>query len=95
MPKIAKVIQRTCPRCATRTAHQVSWVKKGPASTLSKIARIKDKKRGTGNKGKFSKVPAKKKKQSKRPHLLVSCTTPACTHKTNLTRPRSIRFEIK
>ena len=75
--------------------HHVSVVKKGKPSALSKINRTKNKKRETGNRGKFSKLPAKKVKTSKRLHLIARCTTAQCRGNSNLVRPRCIKFEIR
>ena len=82
MAKILRNIQKKCESCNKKTLHTLSIVKKGKASALSKINRIKSKKRTTCNQGKFSKVPASKIKSSKRPHILSICSQ--CKRKSNV-----------
>ena len=45
-----------------------------------------------GNLGRYSKVPAKKCKKSKKPHLLATCSI--CKLSTNICRPRCVKYTI-
>ncbi|MDL5502579.1 MAG: 50S ribosomal protein L44e, partial [Candidatus Methanoperedens sp.] len=52
--KIPKNFNTYCPSCKTHTPHVVERVKKGQASTLTRIVRQKARHTGIGNSGKFS-----------------------------------------
>jgi len=55
--KIPKKFRTYCPFCKTHTEHTVERVKKGKASSMTRITRQKHRQTGIGNSGKFSKVP--------------------------------------
>ncbi len=71
--KIPKNFNTYCPVCKTHTPHVVERVKKGQASTLTRITRQKYRHTGIGNSGKFSKVPGGDK-PTKRINLRYRCT---------------------
>src|SRR5659263_368364 len=70
--KIPKNFNTYCPSCKTHTLHVVERVKKGQASTLTRIVRQKARHTGIGNSGKFSKVPGGESPQS-----ALTCDTDA------------------
>jgi len=71
--KIPKKFNTYCPFCRTHTQHIIEKVKKGKASSLTRITRQKHRQTGIGNSGKFSKVPGGDK-PTKRVHLKYKCT---------------------
>ncbi|CAG1008950.1 MAG: 50S ribosomal protein L44e [Candidatus Methanoperedens sp.] len=90
--KIPKNFNTYCPSCKTHTLHVVERVKKGQASTLTRIVRQKARHTGIGNSGKFSKVPGGDK-PTKRINLRYRCKTCKKAHQ----KPkcfRSGKFEI-
>ena len=98
MCKIPSSVMRTCFVCETSTLHKVKAVKSNTPSAHSKINRTKARKPGTGNRGKFSKVVAKKVKTSKKPHLTIYCSmaTLGDRHvKRNMIRPRTNRYVLQ
>jgi large subunit ribosomal protein L44e len=71
--KLPQKFNRYCPYCKTHTLHAVEKVRKGVASTLTRIVRQKARHTGIGNSGKFSKVPGGDK-PTKRINLRYRCT---------------------
>jgi len=70
--KMPKKYKTYCPHCKTHTEHEVEKVKKGRASTLTRIERQKARSFGIGNRGKFSKVPGGDK-PTKKVHIRLRC----------------------
>lgn len=91
MAKIPNLIVRICTTCG-KSNHTVKEIKKGKVSSTSHIERQKKRMGSRGNLGKWSKVPQKKVKTSKKPHLLISCST--CNKCRNLCRPRTVKLEV-
>lgn len=71
--KMPKKFMAYCPYCKKHQEHEVERVKKGRASTLTRIERQKKRSFGIGNRGKFSKVPGGDK-PTKRLNLRYRCT---------------------
>ncbi|HEY9245999.1 MAG TPA: 50S ribosomal protein L44e [Candidatus Methanoperedens sp.] len=71
--KMPKKFNTYCPVCRTHTLHAVERVKKGQASSLTRITRQKYRHTGIGNSGKFSKVPGGDK-PTKRINLRYRCS---------------------
>ena len=90
--KIPSKISRTCKKCG-KSSFSVKEVKKGPVSSTTLVARRIKRWGSRGNLGRYSKVPAKKVKTSKKPNLLITCVT--CNVSTNLCRPRCVKYTIK
>ncbi|CAD7773564.1 50S ribosomal protein L44e [Candidatus Methanoperedenaceae archaeon GB50] len=90
--KIPKNFRTYCPYCKTHTVHTAERVKKGRASSLTRINRQKKRQTGIGNSGKFSKVPGGDK-PTKRVNLRYRCNECKKAH----IRPcfRASRFELK
>lgn len=90
--KIPKKFKTYCPFCKTHTEHVAERVKKGKASTMTRIARQKKRQSGIGNSGKFSKVPGGDK-PTKRVSLRYRCSECKRAHQ----RPcfRAKKFEFK
>ncbi|OPY29737.1 MAG: 50S ribosomal protein L44e [Methanocella sp. PtaU1.Bin125] len=70
--KMPKKFRTYCPFCKTHQEHEVERVKKGRASTLTRIERQKRRSFGIGNRGKFSKVPGGDK-PTKRVNIRYRC----------------------
>ncbi len=89
--KMPKKLKTHCPYCKKHTMHEVEKVKKGRTSTLTWIARQKERTKGIGNLGKFSKVPGGDK-PTKRVFLCYRCTECKKAHQ----RPcfRASKFEL-
>nr|WP_243685157.1 hypothetical protein [Methanosarcina barkeri] len=62
--KIPKKFRSYCPYCKTHQEMTVERVRKGQASSMTRIARQKNRQQGIGNSGKFSKVPGGDKPQN-------------------------------
>jgi large subunit ribosomal protein L44e len=92
MTKIKSIIKRSCFHCLKSTSMEVKEVKKGKESSLRMINRRKARWGSRGNLGRFSKVPAKRVKTSKKPHLLCICSV--CKKKKPLTRARCVKFSV-
>jgi len=90
--KIPKRFKTHCPFCKKHTEHMAERVKKGRASTLTRITRQKNRQTGIGNSGKFSKVPSGEK-PTKRIALKYKCLECNKAHQ----RPcfRAKKFEFK
>ncbi|MGZ4902216.1 MAG: 50S ribosomal protein L44e [Halobacteriota archaeon] len=71
--KMPKKIRSICPVCKKHTTQEVEKVRKGRASSLTWITRQKNRRRGIGNLGKFSKVPGGDK-PTKRVNIRYRCT---------------------
>ncbi|MCK5660837.1 MAG: 50S ribosomal protein L44e [Methanosarcinales archaeon] len=80
-----------CPSCNKHTEHVVERVKKGKASSLTRITRQKKRQTGIGNSGKFSKVPGGDK-PTKRVHLRYRCSVCKKAHQRKCFRAKS--FEL-
>ncbi|NYT01840.1 MAG: 50S ribosomal protein L44e [Methanosarcinales archaeon] len=70
--KMPKQFEAHCPFCKKHTTHTVERVRRGQASTMTHIVRQKNRANGTGNQGKFSKVPGGDK-PTKRLNLRYRC----------------------
>jgi len=68
-----KEMRTRCPSCRKHTVHKVHRVKKGRASSLTRIQRQRKRSQGIGNTGKFSKVPGGDK-PTKKVNLILTCT---------------------
>ncbi|NIA03415.1 MAG: 50S ribosomal protein L44e [Nitrospirae bacterium] len=55
--KMPNKFRTHCPFCKAHTEHTVERVKKGKASSMTRITRQRKRQTGIGNAGKFSKVP--------------------------------------
>ncbi|MDF1558296.1 MAG: 50S ribosomal protein L44e [ANME-2 cluster archaeon] len=81
-----------CPFCKAHTLHTVERVKKGKASSMTRITRQKHRQTGIGNSGKFSKVPGGDK-PTKKIALRYRCNV---CHKAYQKKCfRSGKFELK
>lgn len=80
-----------CPFCRTHTEHKVERVKKGKASSMTRITRQKHRHQGIGNTGKFSKVPGGDK-PTKKVALRYRCTV--CKKAYQKKCFRSGKFEL-
>ena len=89
--KIPDKIVRTCKKCG-KSSFLVKEVKKGPVSGMTFVARKIERVGSRGNLGRYSKVPAKKVKKSKKPHLLIRCVK--CNLGANLCRPRCVKYTV-
>jgi len=74
-------IKKTCIKCNTLKVFIQKIVKKGAPSSLTQIERRKARRGHRGNLGKFSKTPTKGLRKSKRPHVLLTCSS--CGHRFN------------
>ena len=88
--KLKVQIQRYCQKCNVHTLHKIQKQKAGKMSTLTRIERRKNS-RVRGNRGKFSKTPAKRNKV-KRLHIRSNCTT--CDWQSFLRTRRANKFEL-
>ncbi|MDY6965309.1 MAG: 50S ribosomal protein L44e [Halobacteriota archaeon] len=70
--KMPKRIRTHCPYCSKHTVHEIEKVKKGRASSLTRITRQKKRQTGIGNSGKFSKVPGGDK-PTKKVNIIYRC----------------------
>jgi len=89
--KMPNKFRTYCPFCRKHTVHNVERVKKGKASSLTKISRQRKKAEGIGNSGKFSKVPGGDK-PTKRVALRYRCQD--CSKAHNRKCFRAKRFEL-
>ncbi len=92
MAKLPKQLNKYCARCQSYNTFVVKQAARNPKSSLTAIERRKERRGTIGNLGKFSKVPAKKVKKSKKPNLVIRCV--GCKIGRNYCRPRSIKFQI-
>lgn len=88
MPKQFKA---HCPFCNKHTQHTVEKVRRGQASSMTRIERQKKRTKGIGNAGKFSKVPGGDK-PTKRVNLRYRCDT--CKKAHNRKCFRASRFDL-
>jgi large subunit ribosomal protein L44e len=91
--KIPNKITKFCKTCRVHTLHSSSKYKPKKPSQLSWIVRQKNRRHSQGNKGKFSKPPAKRFKNSKKLMLILKCTV--CSSSRSMVRPRCIKSQIK
>ncbi|MHC1585353.1 MAG: 50S ribosomal protein L44e [Candidatus Syntropharchaeia archaeon] len=89
--RMPKKIRTHCPFCKKHTIHEVEKVKKGRASSLTRISRQKKRQTGIGNSGKFSKVPGGDK-PTKRINIRYRCTECKKAHTRKCFRVS--RFEL-
>ncbi|MHC1635274.1 MAG: 50S ribosomal protein L44e [Candidatus Methanospirareceae archaeon] len=89
--KMPKNMRIHCPFCNKHTLHEVIKVKKGRPSSLSWIARQKERKKGIGNAGKFSKVPGGDK-PTKKVFLKYKCTECKKSHQREGFRVSRLEF---
>jgi len=89
--KMPKQFKAHCPFCKAHTVHTVERVRRGQASTMTHIARQKKRANGTGNQGKFSKVPGGDK-PTKKLNLRYRCNT--CKKAHNREGFRVSRFDL-
>ncbi|NPD88463.1 MAG: 50S ribosomal protein L44e [Asgard group archaeon] len=98
MVKIPEIMNKYCPNCGKHQSMKVKQEKsarrKGGFSAMSR--REKRKRRGYGNKGRFSKRPVTQTKMasktSKKVDLRLTC--PECSKKWVLSYPRTKRVEF-
>lgn len=91
MAKMPRKIRTHCPYCKKHTLHEVERVKKGQASSLTKIARQKARASKVGNMGKFSKVPGGDK-LTKKVNIRFRCTV--CKKAHTRKSFRASKFEL-
>lgn len=91
--KLPKLIKKYCKFCDKYTENNLKIEKKNKQSNTLWINRQKQRRHSHGNKGKFSKRPAKRYKKTRRPFLLNTCGV--CDKKTHLSYKRTKRIEIK
>ncbi|MCQ8903499.1 MAG: 50S ribosomal protein L44e [Methanothrix sp.] len=89
--KMPKEIEAHCPFCNKHTTHTVERVRRGQARSMTRIARQKARANGTGNQGKFSKVPGGDK-PTKRVNLRYRCSK--CKKAHNRKGIRLGRFDL-
>lgn len=93
MVKLPKSVRTHCPYCNKHTLHKLEKVRKGRPSSLSWIARQKERRAsGIGNKGKFSKVPGGEK-PTKRVNVRFRCTE--CNRAHSRKMFRASKFELE
>jgi large subunit ribosomal protein L44e len=90
--KIPKRFRTYCPSCKKHTVHIAERVKKGKASSMTRIARQKKRQTGIGNSGKFSKVPGGDK-PTKRIALKYRCTECNKSHQRPCFRAKKFDFK--
>ncbi|HJH32271.1 MAG TPA: 50S ribosomal protein L44e [Methanosarcinaceae archaeon] len=90
--KIPKRFRTHCPSCKKHTEHIAERVKKGKASSMTRIARQKKRQTGIGNSGKFSKVPGGDK-PTKRVALKYRCTVCNKSHQRPCFRAKKFDFK--
>ena len=90
--KIKQKLNKFCKKCQTHELHVIGKYKPAKASKLSWITRQKERRHTMGNRGKYSKAPAKRYKNAKRLQLLLKCIK--CTSKRFMTLPRMVKSEI-
>ncbi|NLI62375.1 MAG: 50S ribosomal protein L44e [Methanosarcinaceae archaeon] len=89
--RIPKRIRTYCPFCKQHEEHVIDRVKKGRASTLTKITRQRKRQTGIGNSGKFSKVPGGDK-PTKKISLKYKCTKCNKSHQRKCFRAKKFEF---
>ncbi|MDO9517317.1 MAG: 50S ribosomal protein L44e [Methanosarcinaceae archaeon] len=90
--KIPKRFRTHCPSCKKHTVHIAERVKKGKASSMTRIVRQKKRQTGIGNSGKFSKVPGGDK-PTKRVSLKYRCTECNKSHQRPCFRAKKFDFK--
>lgn len=89
--KMPNKFRTHCPYCKKHTIHKVERVKRGRASSITRIERQKRRSYGIGNRGKFSKVPGGDK-PTKRVNLRYRCNV---CHKAHTRKCfRASKFEL-
>ncbi|MFQ6056730.1 MAG: 50S ribosomal protein L44e [Methanosarcinales archaeon] len=89
--KMPKEFRTHCPYCKKHTIHKVERVKRGRASSMTRIERQKRRSYGIGNRGKFSKVPGGDK-PTKRVNLRYRCNV--CNKSHTRKCFRASKFEL-
>jgi large subunit ribosomal protein L44e len=98
MVKIPETMYKYCPNCGKHVTMQVKQEKTARRKTgMSAMARrVKRKRRGYGNKGRYSRRPVTQTKMasktSKKVDLRLTC--PDCSKKWVLSYPRTKRVEM-
>jgi ribosomal protein L44E len=93
MSTTPQFIKRTCSTCLTCCLFKQTEVKKGVASSLTKIARRRERRGNRGNLGKWSEPPAGRIMKGRKPHLVITCQI--CERSVNRGHmPRSTKFLI-
>ncbi len=94
--KVPKTVNKYCPRCKKHTEHSVMQAKKrskGSAHPLSRGSKHRVRERGqwrgSGNKGKYSRIPPKSKKIAKKTDLRFVCKE--CNY--TLTQSKGVRIK--
>lgn len=90
--KLPDFFVRICHKCKGKSIFKVKELKRGKPSANCDAERKRIAMGQRGNLGRYSKAPVKRVKKSKKPFILLTCTT--CSRGVNLKRPRAIKIQV-